>query len=68
MGCVVNGPGEASMADFGVAGGKGFGFIFEKGRPVRKVAERDLADELLRHILAGTAGMPRGAGGHNGGG
>ena len=56
------------MADFGVAGGKGFGFIFEKGRPVRKVAERDLADELLRHILAGTAGMPRGAGGHNGGG
>jgi len=52
MGCVVNGPGEASMADFGIAGGKGFGFVFEKGRMIKKVPEQGLVEELVRHIMA----------------
>lgn len=32
MGCVVNGPGEAKEADYGVAGGKGVGILFQKGK------------------------------------
>ena len=52
MGCVVNGPGEASMADFGIAGGRGFGFVFEKGKMIKKVSEDSLVDELVRHITA----------------
>ena len=44
MGCVVNGPGEAREADFGIAGGgKGKGVIFQKGRPTETV-EGDLAE------------------------
>jgi len=56
MGCIVNGPGEASAADFGIAGGKGFGFIFEKGERIRKVAEQNLVDEFVSHILTRTGG------------
>ena len=51
MGCVVNGPGEAARADFGVAGGKGFGYIFEKGERIKKVAEQSIVRELLDHVL-----------------
>ena len=44
MGCVVNGPGEAREADFGVAGGgHGKGVFFQKGMPPEPV-EGDLAD------------------------
>jgi (E)-4-hydroxy-3-methylbut-2-enyl-diphosphate synthase len=42
MGCVVNGPGEASQADIGVAGGNGVGIIFKKGRIWKKVSEEEL--------------------------
>lgn len=41
MGCVVNGPGEAREADLGLAGGKGVGIIFKKGRLLKKVKEED---------------------------
>ena len=47
MGCVVNGPGEAREADYGVAGGKGCGLLFKKGEILRKVPEEGLADALL---------------------
>jgi len=47
MGCVVNGPGEARMADLGVAGGKGRGVIFRKGQVVRTVDEKDLLAALI---------------------
>jgi len=47
MGCVVNGPGEARKADFGIAGGRGEGVVFAKGRPVRKVSQEKLVDELF---------------------
>jgi (E)-4-hydroxy-3-methylbut-2-enyl-diphosphate synthase len=47
MGCVVNGPGEASMADVGIAGGKGRGVIFRKGQVVRTVDEKDFLSALI---------------------
>jgi (E)-4-hydroxy-3-methylbut-2-enyl-diphosphate synthase len=50
MGCVVNGPGEAREADIGVAGGKGHGVLFKKGRVVRKIKEKSLAEELLKEV------------------
>ncbi len=50
MGCVVNGPGEAKEADYGIAGGKGVGIIFKKGILVKKVDENILVDELISFI------------------
>lgn len=50
MGCVVNGPGEASAADVGLAGGKGEGVLFCKGKIVKKVPEDRLVDELFALI------------------
>ena len=52
MGCVVNGPGEAREADLGIAGGKGQGLLFRKGKVVRKVAQSELADALVEEALA----------------
>jgi (E)-4-hydroxy-3-methylbut-2-enyl-diphosphate synthase len=52
MGCVVNGPGEAKEADIGVAGGKGVGIIFKKGRLYKKVAENELLDVFLKELDA----------------
>ncbi len=50
MGCIVNGPGEAREADIGVAGGDGFGMIFEKGEQVEKLPYDALLPALLRRI------------------
>lgn len=50
MGCVVNGPGEAREADIGIAGGKGLGLLFSKGKLIRKVPEKDLVESLLVEI------------------
>lgn len=50
MGCVVNGPGEAKEADFGVAGGDGKGVIFAKGEILKTVNEEDIVDELIKTI------------------
>ena len=47
MGCVVNGPGEAKDADVGIAGGKGYGLLFRKGKVVGKVKEKGLIKALL---------------------
>ena len=47
MGCVVNGPGEASAADVGIAGGDGEGLLFCKGKTVRKVPQEHLLDALF---------------------
>ena len=48
MGCVVNGPGEASAADVGIAGGDGVGLLFRRGEIVKKVPQDALVDELFR--------------------
>ena len=50
MGCVVNGPGEASAADVGIAGGNGFGFLFSHGEVLKKVPEDQLVDQLFALI------------------
>lgn len=55
MGCVVNGPGEARTADYGIAGGKGFGLLFKKGDVIAKVPEDRLVDELFALIENGEA-------------
>lgn len=50
MGCAVNGPGEASSADVGIAGGKGEGLLFRKGEILRKVPQDQLVDALMAEI------------------
>ena len=50
MGCVVNGPGEASEADVGIAGGRGAGVLFKKGKPVRKLREDEFLTGLMDEI------------------
>ena len=55
MGCVVNGPGEAREADFGMAGGKGRGILFRKGEIIKRVKEEELLDAFLEEIGKGGA-------------
>jgi (E)-4-hydroxy-3-methylbut-2-enyl-diphosphate synthase len=50
MGCAVNGPGEASMADVGIAGGKGMGLIYRDGVMVRSLPEAQLLSGLREEI------------------
>ena len=50
MGCIVNGPGEAREADIGIAGGDGWGMIFEKGVQVDKLPYDQLLSALLKRI------------------
>lgn len=50
MGCIVNGPGEASAADCGIAGGIGEGVLFKKGQIIKKVPQEQLVDELFALI------------------
>ena len=52
MGCVVNGPGEAREADFGIAGGDGKGIVFCKGEIIKTVPEAELVDALFEEIDA----------------
>jgi len=51
MGCVVNGPGEASEADIGIAGGRGSGLLFKKGKAIRKIREEDFVTGLMDEIM-----------------
>lgn len=50
MGCVVNGPGEASLADVGIAGGREAGALFARGEMLRTVSEASLVDELMLEV------------------
>ena len=50
MGCVVNGPGEAREADVGIAGARGSGILFKKGKRVEKVPESELLERLLSEL------------------
>jgi (E)-4-hydroxy-3-methylbut-2-enyl-diphosphate synthase len=50
LGCAVNGIGEASHADFGITGAKNEGLIFAHGKPLRKVPQDRLVDELFSEI------------------
>ena len=50
MGCAVNGPGEASAADIGIAGGDGEGLLFRKGEVLYNVPQERLVDALMEEI------------------
>lgn len=50
MGCIVNGPGEAKEADYGITGGEGKGVIFKKGKIIKTVDEDQLLDALIETI------------------
>ncbi|MFH0920400.1 MAG: flavodoxin-dependent (E)-4-hydroxy-3-methylbut-2-enyl-diphosphate synthase [Fibrobacterota bacterium] len=50
MGCVVNGPGEAREADVALAGGKGEGILFVRGKEVRRVPEAEMADAVVKAV------------------
>ncbi|WP_448588244.1 flavodoxin-dependent (E)-4-hydroxy-3-methylbut-2-enyl-diphosphate synthase [Thermocrinis sp.] len=51
MGCVVNAIGEAREADLGLACGKGFAWLFKKGKPIKKVSEEEMSKALLEEVL-----------------
>lgn len=50
MGCVVNGPGEAKYADFGICGGKGKGVFIENGKIIKVIKESEWINEIIRKI------------------
>jgi (E)-4-hydroxy-3-methylbut-2-enyl-diphosphate synthase len=50
LGCVVNGPGEASEADIGIAGGRGKGMLYKDGKLVKSFREEELVDQLVDEI------------------
>ena len=52
MGCIVNGPGEASHADLGAAGGNGIWAIFKKGTVIRTVPDSEVFDALVEELKA----------------
>ncbi|HOV99488.1 MAG TPA: flavodoxin-dependent (E)-4-hydroxy-3-methylbut-2-enyl-diphosphate synthase [Bacteroidota bacterium] len=50
LGCVVNGPGEASAADIGIAAGKGVGILYRKGQMIKRVKEEDIVKTILEEV------------------
>ena len=50
LGCVVNGPGEASEADIGVACGKGVGILYRNGEVVRRVKEEEIVQAVIEEV------------------
>lgn len=50
MGCIVNGPGEASDADIGIAGGNKVAALFKKGKVVKTIKEENILEELIKEI------------------
>ena len=51
MGCVVNGPGEAKEADFGIAGGDGFAVLFKDGKTLGRVEEDRVVETLIEETI-----------------
>jgi (E)-4-hydroxy-3-methylbut-2-enyl-diphosphate synthase len=50
LGCVVNGPGEASAADIGIAAGKGVGILYRKGEMIKRVKESEIVSVILEEV------------------
>ncbi|TAK62553.1 MAG: flavodoxin-dependent (E)-4-hydroxy-3-methylbut-2-enyl-diphosphate synthase [Bacteroidetes bacterium] len=50
LGCVVNGPGEASEADIGIAAGKGVGILYRKGEVIKRVKEEEIVATILEEV------------------
>lgn len=51
LGCVVNGPGEASEADIGIAAGKGVGILYRKGEVVRRIKEHEIVQAVYDEVM-----------------
>ena len=51
MGCIVNGPGEASDADIGIAGGNSMAVLFKKGKVYKTIKEEEIVKVLKEEIL-----------------
>jgi len=51
LGCVVNGPGEASEADIGVAAGKGVAILYRKGEVLRRVSEEEIVEAVIEEVM-----------------
>jgi len=51
LGCVVNGPGEASEADIGIAAGGGVGLLYRKGEVVRRLKEEEIVDAVVQEVM-----------------
>ena len=49
MGCIVNGPGEASDADIGIAGGRDEALLFIHGQRVRMLKD-NIVDQIIEEI------------------
>ncbi|MCS6966094.1 MAG: flavodoxin-dependent (E)-4-hydroxy-3-methylbut-2-enyl-diphosphate synthase, partial [Candidatus Kapabacteria bacterium] len=50
LGCVVNGPGEASEADIGIAAGRGVAILYRKGEAIRRVREDEIVTAILEEL------------------
>lgn len=50
LGCVVNGPGEASEADIGIAAGKGVAILYRKGELIKRVKEEEIVQTVLDEV------------------
>ncbi|MCE2504636.1 MAG: flavodoxin-dependent (E)-4-hydroxy-3-methylbut-2-enyl-diphosphate synthase [Chlorobi bacterium] len=50
LGCVVNGPGEASEADIGIAAGKGIGILYRKGEVVKRIKEEEIVQTIVEEV------------------
>ena len=51
LGCVVNGPGEASEADIGIAAGKGVGILYRKGEVIRRIKEEEIVSTVIEEVM-----------------
>ncbi|MCI4645369.1 MAG: flavodoxin-dependent (E)-4-hydroxy-3-methylbut-2-enyl-diphosphate synthase [Hyphomonadaceae bacterium] len=53
IGCVVNGPGEASLTDLGfTGGGKEAGMMYHAGAPHHKVSNDEMVEHIVREVEA----------------
>jgi (E)-4-hydroxy-3-methylbut-2-enyl-diphosphate synthase len=50
LGCVVNGPGEASEADIGIAAGQGVGILYRKGEMIKRIREDEIVATLIEEV------------------
>lgn len=52
IGCIVNGPGEAKISDFGLTGGNPANLVYLDGIPDHKISQENLVDQLEAEIRA----------------
>lgn len=57
IGCIVNGPGEAKISDFGLTGGTPANLVYLDGIPDHKISQENLVDQLESEIRAKAAAL-----------